>query len=137
MITYDLTSDEVSQALVLKKTNPALSANDCFCFVTATAQNGILLTGDAQLRTVATEYNLAVHGVFWVVDELDNAESCARSKLIHALERWQVDDAAFLPKCEISIRLEKLAKSRRRSQKRINRPFDSPMRSVAIVLPSS
>ena len=137
MTTYDLTSDEVSQALVLKKTYPALSANDCFCFVTATAQNGILLTGDAQLRKVATKYNLAVHGVLWVIDELDNTKSCARAQLIYALERWQVDDAVFLPKCEISVRLEKLAKSRRRSQKRMNRPFDSPMRSVAIILPAS
>ena len=47
MITYDLTSDEVSQALVLKKAYPALSANDCFCFVPATAQIGLLVTGDA------------------------------------------------------------------------------------------
>ena len=137
MITYDLTSDEVSQALVLKKTYPDLSSNDCFCSVTATAQNGILLTGDAQLRKVAKEYNLAVHGVLWVIDEFDITQSCARSQLIHALERRQVDDAVFLPKYEISIRLEKLAKSRRRSQKRMNRPFGSPMRSVAIVLPSS
>ena len=35
MITHDLTLIEVAQALALKERHPALSANDCFCLVTA------------------------------------------------------------------------------------------------------
>ena len=35
MITYDLTPEEVGQALVVKMRHPGLSANDCFCLVTA------------------------------------------------------------------------------------------------------
>ena len=43
MITYDLTPDEVGQALTLKERHPALSANDSLCFVAARSHRGILL----------------------------------------------------------------------------------------------
>ncbi len=49
MVTYDLTPNEVKAAFAVKKSYPALSANDCFCFVTAQSKDAILLTGDAQL----------------------------------------------------------------------------------------
>ena len=65
MITHDLTPEEVGQALALRGRHPGLSANDCFCFVTALAYPGILLTGDALLRRVASDNGLRVHGVLW------------------------------------------------------------------------
>ena len=85
MITHDLAPDEVAQALALKERHPALSANDSLCIVTALAHRGILLTGDALLRRVATDNGLSVHGVLWIVDDLDAAGGCARSLLIQAL----------------------------------------------------
>ena len=109
MVTHDLASSEVAQALVLKARHPALSANDCFCFVTALTHPGILLTGDALLRRVATDNGLHVHGVLWIVDELDAAGGCAAALLIHALEAWQGDDTVFLPHSEIAKRLKYLA----------------------------
>ena len=109
MITHDLTPDEVAQALALKKRHPALSANDCFCFVTALAHPGILLTGDALLRRVATDNGLRVHGVLWIIDELDAAAGCERSLLTQALKTWQGDATVFLPQREVSNRLEYLA----------------------------
>ena len=109
MITHDLTPDEVGQALALKRLHPALSANDCFCFVTALAHSGILLTGDNLLRRVATDNDLHVHGVLWVIDELDATGTCAGSLLTKALKVWQGDDTVFLPQHEISTRLEYLA----------------------------
>ena len=110
MITHDLTPDEVAQALALKERHPALSANDCFCFVTALAHPGILLTGDSLLRRIATDNGLRVHGVLWVIDELD-ATGCARSLLTQALKVWQGDDTVFLPQHQISTRLEYLAEA--------------------------
>ncbi len=77
MITHDLTPTEVAQALVLKERHRALSANDCFCLVTALANRGIVLTGDALLRKVAASEGLRVHGVLWVIDELVVAGACA------------------------------------------------------------
>lgn len=109
MITHDLTPQEVGQALLLKGRHPGLSANDCFCLVVAQAYPGILLTGDALLRRVAAENGLCVHGVLWIVDELNGAGICPNSLLIEALEAWQEDGTVFLPQNEISRRLEHLA----------------------------
>ena len=109
MITHDLTPDEVGQALAVKGRHPGLSANDCFCLVTARAYPGILLTGDALLRRVAAEDGLRVHGVLWVVDELEAGAICARSLLSRALKVWQADEAVFLPPHEITTRLDYLA----------------------------
>lgn len=109
MITYDLTAEEVSQAFSLKNHHPSLSANDCFCFVTAVSHSGMLLTGDAQLRRVASENGLPVHGVLWVIDELVSADACDLSLLVRALQIWQSDETVYLPQHEISIRLDALS----------------------------
>ena len=109
MITHDLTPQEIGQALLFKGRHPGLSANDCFCLVVAQAYPGILLTGDALLRRVAAENGLCVHGVLWIVDELSATGICPNSLLVQALEVWKEDDTVFLPRSEISRRLEHLA----------------------------
>ena len=114
MITHDLTPDEVARSLALKERHPALSATDSLCFVTALAYHGILLTGDALLRRVAANSGLRVHGVLWIVDELDASRGCAKSLLIQALKTWRDDDAVFLPRHEISKRVEYLGSRTRR-----------------------
>ena len=111
MITHDLTPEEVGRALAVRGRHPGLSANDCFCLVTAQEYPGILLTGDALLRRVAAENGLRVHGVLWVVDELEAAGSCARSLLVRALKDWQADDTVFLPPHEVSTRLKQLGEA--------------------------
>lgn len=111
MVTHDLTPREVGQALDVSERHPALSANDCFCLVTALVHSGILLTGDAQLRRTATGYGLDVHGVLWIVDEL-HAAACPAALLTDALLAWQRDSAVFLPAPEISRRLARF-KTRR------------------------
>lgn len=112
MITHDLTPKEVAQALLLKERHPGLSANDCFCLVTARSCSGILLTGDALLRRAAAENGLRTHGVLWVIDELDASGVCTQPMLIKALESWQRDPAVFLPQHEISARLKRLAEKK-------------------------
>jgi len=55
LTTYDLSGEEVPLVMALKREHRGLSANDCFALVTAAKQeNGILLTGDDQLRKVAS-----------------------------------------------------------------------------------
>ncbi|MCY4127630.1 MAG: type II toxin-antitoxin system VapC family toxin, partial [Gammaproteobacteria bacterium] len=63
MVTYDLTADEVTAAFTAKTRNPALSANDCFCLVTAQINEAVLLTGDARLAKTAKKSGVRVHGV--------------------------------------------------------------------------
>ena len=109
LIIYDLTPAEVTQAFGFRGRHRALSANDCFCLVTALANRGILLTGDALLRRVAAEKGLSVHGVLWVIDELAAAGACATSLLVEALRSWRCDRTVFLPQHEICKRLDSLA----------------------------
>ena len=108
IVTYDLSPDEIGQALALKQRYPGLSANDCFCHVTAMSKSAILLTGDALLRKVATRNGLRVHGVLWIIDELEAHGVCQKDRLVQALETWQADVAAFLPQQEITKRLARL-----------------------------
>ena len=108
MITYDLTPTEVERALVLRDQHPTLSANDCFCHVTAETHAGILLPGDRMLRKIARQNGIEVHGVLWVVDELLSAQACATSELKRALCAWKRDDSVFLPDAEIARRLARM-----------------------------
>jgi predicted nucleic acid-binding protein len=109
LTTYDLSGDEVALVMALKREHRGLSANDCFALVTAAKQeNGILLTGDNQLRKVASSKEVRVHGVLWIIDELLAAGACETELLISAVEIWRDDRAVFLPNAEIEKRLRNL-----------------------------
>lgn len=108
METYDLSPDEVQQALSIKANYGALSAFDNFCLVVAQANEGVLLTGDRQLRRIATQHGLAVHGVLWVVEELQKSGQSEYAVLKRALQKWREDPLVFLPFDEIDARLEAL-----------------------------
>ena len=108
LATYDLPGEEVALAMALKRECRGLSANDCFALVTAARQkNGILLTGDNQLRKIASSKEVRVHGVLWIIDELLAAGACELELLVSALEIWMNDRAVFLPDSEIEKRLRK------------------------------
>ncbi len=112
MVTYDLPGNEVAQVMDLKRQYSRLSANDCFALVTTTCQkDGILLTGDNLLRTVARTHEVRVHGVLWVIDELYKAQACGVDLLVTALETWRDDKTVFLPPKEIEKRLQQLRAS--------------------------
>ena len=108
MVTYDLTADEVAAAFAAKKRNPALSANDSFCLVTAQIHDAILLTGDARLARTARKNGLRVHGVLWVIDQLKERNACDDVLLASALTAWRLDATVFLPEDEILGRLSLL-----------------------------
>ena len=57
MVTYDLTADEVTAAFAARTGNPALSANDCFCLVTAQINDAAL--GKCGTRNQAAPRNSA------------------------------------------------------------------------------
>lgn len=108
LVTFDLPPERVADVLRLRRLHPKLSANDCFCLVSARCHDGMLLTGDQLMRRVATELGVRVHGVLWVVDELRRCNACGPARLIRALARWRDDRAVFLPRHEIDRRLRQL-----------------------------
>lgn len=109
METYDLPPDHMAEVFAVKSQIARLSANDCICLVATQCQDdGILLTGDNLLRRVATEKEVRVHGVLWIIDELKAAGICGDDLLIGALEIWRDDKAVFLPPEELNKRLRRL-----------------------------
>ena len=110
LVTVDLPGELVGEVVRLVRENPALSANDCFCLVTARhIRDGMLLTGDSRLRRVARAAGVRVHGVLWIVDQLHGYGACGDSRLIGALEAWREDRTVFLPRTEIDNRLRLVA----------------------------
>ncbi len=109
LVSFDLPPKRVAETAAIKARYPRLSANDCFCLVSARCHDGgILLTGDRLLRRVATQDGLRVHGVLWVVDELRSAGACTADMLVTALQRWRDDRAVFLPRRELDAPLRGL-----------------------------
>ncbi len=102
MVTYDLPSEHVAEAFAVKARYPRLSANDCFCLVTARVfDQAVLLTGDAQLRRVATDDGRRVHGVLWIIEEARRHGACDPSILNTALDKWDADPTVFLRSADI------------------------------------
>ncbi|MDE0694489.1 MAG: PIN domain-containing protein [Boseongicola sp.] len=109
MSTYDLSPAQVGQASDIKRRYGRLSANDCFCLVTAQAHpDAILLTGDRLLRRVADDSGTKAHGVLWVVDQLLKESLCDPALLETALTLWRDDKAVFLPNQLIDNLLRRL-----------------------------
>ena len=67
----DLPGDEVLRAQQVMRRLPKISVHDGFAFALAESHPGsILLSGDGELRKLATEHEMEVHGVLWVIDEI-------------------------------------------------------------------
>ena len=67
----DLPGEKVLRAQSIVREMPMLSVHDGFAFALAEGCPGcILLTGDSQLRSLANEEGIEVHGVLWIIDEI-------------------------------------------------------------------
>lgn len=109
METYDVPPAQMGKVFAVKRQHSRLSANDCMCLITSQVhENAILLTGDGLLRKVATAASVRVHGVLWVIDELQREGLCSNDLLTAALIAWRDDPAVFLPPDEIDNRLATL-----------------------------
>lgn len=109
METHDLPPQRMQEVVALRRRHGGLSANDCFCLITAQCfDDGILLTGDGLLRAVTQAMGVTVHGVLWIVDALKAAHACEDALLTGALEIWKADRSVFLPDRLIDQRLHDL-----------------------------
>jgi hypothetical protein len=88
---------------------PRLAVHDGFAYALAEMHPGsTLLTGDGQLRALATSNNIEVHGALWVVDEIHRGH-LTTAKARHAALTLLADDPAAvrLPKRELTTALER------------------------------
>jgi len=101
----ELTPQETTRATELKRTKAMLSTPDVFAFCLAKERNWTLLTGDGALRAEANRQKLAMHGVLWVFDEMEQLGVCSIGLLRSGLEAIRDHPRCRLPTREINRRL--------------------------------
>lgn len=82
--------EDLMQIQLIEVDYPALSIADCSCLYLSQKLDATLLTGDGALRRIATQQEVGVHGILWVLDEMITNELItkaeARVKLIELME---------------------------------------------------
>lgn len=105
----DLDGSQVARAGGIRRTNKALTLNDCFALVAAEdGDNAVLLSGDGALRRLADMRGIEVHGVLWVLDELEAVSLVPNQSLFEALVRFRDDPTVWLPAEGIEHRLRRI-----------------------------
>lgn len=109
----ELDGEGVTCAVDYFHAHPALHLNDCFALRMAEQlDDAILMTGDANLRAVATQKAIEVHGVLWAVDELDLHDVVDRTSLQAAMRIFRDDTLVFLPLDALRRRIRRFGRPR-------------------------
>jgi hypothetical protein len=84
-----------------------LSLPDTFALALAKTGNHVLLAGDGSLRDLAGAESVEVHGVLWLLDQLEAQGVLNKRDLDAALTKIASHRRCRLPKSEINKRLER------------------------------
>lgn len=104
----DVPAPGVRRAQDVIRRAPRLSTNDGFAFAVAESHEGcILVTGDALLRSVATDHGIEVHGVLWVLEELHRHKIVAPGALASALRLFEQDATVRLPRRDVQVAIRR------------------------------
>ena len=101
----ELSGKQVLMVVDLAKRYVRPSRQDLFALVLARETDAILLTGDGDLRNVAHEINVEVHGTIWLLDQMVDRGIIDKRERANSLERM-IKSGSRLPKNEIKARLE-------------------------------
>jgi len=101
-----LSTEQLVQAALLSAEHRGLSLGDCTALVAARATHTVLLTGDSGLRRLAQQQGVPVHGVLWVLDELESAGLLSTRALAASL-RQMLASGARLPLEECNARFKR------------------------------
>ncbi|MFB2893437.1 hypothetical protein ACE1CI_11035 [Aerosakkonemataceae cyanobacterium BLCC-F50] len=98
-----LPGEAVIRVQSVNRDYPTLTLNDCFAFVLAEqTPDCILMTGDRNLRNLATSSGIEVHGVLWGIDEMYSARVATVNQLYSALLLFQADSTVRLPAYDLN-----------------------------------
>lgn len=103
----ELTPAEVTDAARLARREAALSGPDTFAYALARSRAWILLTGDGVLRRISAAERLAVHGVLWMIDQLDQSGIVGHPDLHVGLTAIATHPRCRLPRGEVTRRLNR------------------------------
>lgn len=101
-----LSIEQLWEAALLGNQYQGLSLGDCTALVAARATQAVLLTGDARLRRLARQEGVSVHGVLWVLDQLDTRRLLSGPALAAGLHQMLAKGARF-PLDECNARLKR------------------------------
>lgn len=106
----ELPGERVLRAQAVIRQAPRLSVHDGFAFALAESHPGcILLTGDGELRNLATQHNMEVHGVLWVIDEIHRHQIEKAKTLLAALKEFSGDPTVRLPRREVAASIKRFS----------------------------
>ena len=81
-----------------------LSLNDCFAWRLAEVHQGILMTGDGNLRKLAGRSGLDVHGALWIIELMAEHNTSPTATLLEALDCLDKDELVRLPRAALRAR---------------------------------
>ena len=91
--------DDTTRALAYFRTHrQVLGVHDCFAWRLAEVHHGILMTGDAGLRAIATQNGVEVQGTLWCAELISKHATCNAQTLIDALDQLDADPLVYLPR---------------------------------------
>lgn len=102
----ELAPEEVVVAQNMKAARNALSLPDCFAAACAMREDSILLCGDANLRAESEERGVEVHGLLWMLDQME-AHGAPTTQLLDGLQRVTNHRNCRLPRIEVAARMKR------------------------------
>lgn len=118
-----LSGKALQAVLTLQAQKPRLSWQDCSAFVLADqTPDSILLTSDHHLRLHAQSQGQRVHGLLWVIDQLDLYQRLTHKALCQVLRDWKASAFVFLPAQELQQRIQIFCTPKDRQQGPKQRP---------------
>jgi predicted nucleic acid-binding protein len=102
----EMTPDQLIEAAQVQAADGRLSVGDCAALITARDLGLTLLTGDQRLRKRAEDVSVAVHGVLWILDQIETADLLTAPELAGALRRILLEGAR-LPNSECEVRFNR------------------------------
>ena len=102
----DLTAEQILEAARMNAADTHLSLGDCSAFIAARDEKIALLTGDRRLRKRAEETGIEVHGVLWILGEIEAAGLLTGPALAASLRRM-LEEGARLPAEECAQRFKR------------------------------
>jgi predicted nucleic acid-binding protein len=103
----EVSKQGVANALRYRSERRFLSVPDSFALALAKERVWTLLTGDGDLRDLATGENVDCHGVLWLLDRMEEAGMPGLQALHDGLATLAAHQRCRLPRREITIRLER------------------------------
>lgn len=101
----ELTPAELTRATIVRRHRASLSIADTFAFALAESRQWTLLTGDAELRDLAMEARIEMHGVLWLFDRFEEGDLVPRDRLHASLSAISAHPRCRLPIQEVRRRL--------------------------------